>query len=190
MFVLLGWGVRSWPRRASVPAGERGPQVTEAVGGPLWVVAAGSKEPLMVGRVLSPQDRLVLENGRLQVVWPDGTIARLEGPTAWQLEDAQQSTLQDGRLLVWLPPTSPPVPSTKRWQFPGGTAVVAPGGAFFVAVARDRTVRLAQLEGETLVFRPNQGDRPVLRLGSSSQLTVRADGQWEPPTVLVPGRSR
>ncbi|MGQ9865873.1 MAG: hypothetical protein ACUVSQ_06260 [Pseudanabaenaceae cyanobacterium] len=190
LVVLVGcfWLGMAGRSRQVEPKEQPGPQVTEAFGGPLWLVVMGEKKPLSVGQPLPPAAGLVLESGRLQVTWPDGTIARLEGPTAWRLEDGQQSTLQDGRLLV-VPPPKPTTP--RQWHFPGGRAVVAAGGTLFVDVARDRTVRLVQLEGESLVFRPKQppdaGDRPELRLGSASQLTVRADGRWEIPTVLVAG---
>ena len=187
ILLILAWGGRARARQAGPDRGHGLPPAHLAiVDGAATIERDTRAEPAAPNVPLMPGDRLHTTDGRLEVLFVDGSTLDIDRDTTLDLLDASLIRLLNGRIRITVrgdaAPFDPATAAIYRIDAPGGIVQVDGPGVYAVAASDARTVQvsLAVVRGAATL----STERASLALRAGERTLVRDNGVPEAATAF------
>lgn len=147
-----------------------------AVDGPATVERDGESQPAIMSAPFVPGDRLRTTDGRVEVLFPDGTALDVDQHSAVDLQDSTLIRVGSGRILLVVSGAGDPAAAT-RYQIdtPAASARTNGPGEYRISVLTQRgsvETELAVLRGSASL-ETDQGSMPI----GAGERTVAREGE-------------
>lgn len=144
--LALAWSVPSGRVAAQALNADTAPAHIDFVDGQALLEREGQLEPADAGMLFIPGDRLRTTNGRVEVIFPDGTVLDIDEASSVDLQDRTLLRLTTGRLLLTVAGADDPAAATLyQIDTPVASATTEGPGEYRVALLSNPTGLVTEL---------------------------------------------